>query len=250
MLATVPGSVGIMSSIAADYGKNVSLVALVQIIRVTTVILFIPLVARASAGSGANTALFTLGIDFLNINTSYLLLLCLSLAITFLVFRIASFLQIPAASFFASLIVGITFNALLSLLPFIPNLNFSPPPLINLIGQILLGINIGEYWGSKPTLEKRTLSYALFSVAMTIGSGFIAAGIALFLTSWDWLTCILVTAPGGAAEIILVALALQHNVEIVTAGHLVRLLAINGALPVWMFLFRHFDHRLSDSDNN
>lgn len=249
MLATVPGSVGIMSSIAADYGKNVSLVALVQVIRVTTVILFIPIVARVSAGSGANTSSVPPQ-NLFNIDLSYLSLLFLSLMMTLLGVRLASTLRIPAAPFFGSLIVGITFNYLLSLFPFIPNFDFSPPPLINLIGQILLGITIGEYWGSKPTLGKQTIVYALIPVAMTIGAGFIAAVIALLLTPWDWLTCLLVTAPGGAPEMILVSLALDHNVEIVTAGHLVRLLAINGSLPVWVLLFRHLDRRLPGSDND
>jgi uncharacterized protein len=62
--------------------------------------------------------------------------------------------------------------------------------------------------------------------------------LASSLTNWDWLTCLLVTAPGGSAEMILVALSLNHNVEIVTAGHLIRLLAINCSLPLWVFLFR------------
>ena len=92
--------------------------------------------------------------------------------------------------------------------------------------------------------------YALIPVAMTIGAGFIAAVIALVLTPWDWLTCMLVTAPGGAPEMILVSLALEHNVEIVTAGHLVRLMAINGSLPIWVLLFRHLDRRLPGSDND
>jgi uncharacterized membrane protein AbrB (regulator of aidB expression) len=52
-----------------------------------------------------------------------------------------------------------------------------------------------------------------------------------------------VTAPGGSAEIILVALTLDHNVEIVTAGHVVRLIAINSFLPIWIFLFRYFDNQ-------
>lgn len=85
---------------------------------------------------------------------------------------------------------------------------------------------------------------------MTIGAGLIAAAIARLLTSWDWLTCILVTAPGGAPEMILVALALEHNVEIVTAGHLVRLLAINGSLPLWILFFRFLDRHLSRADND
>ena len=85
------------------------------------------------------------------------------------------------------------------------------------------------------------------SVGMTLIAGAIAAILAMQLTSWDWLTCLLVTAPGGSAEMILVSLALNHNVEIVTTGHLVRLIAINSSLPLWLFLFRRLDERLSES---
>ncbi len=78
---------------------------------------------------------------------------------------------------------------------------------------------------------------------MTIVSGFVAATIATFVTSWDWLTCILVTAPGGSTEMILVALALDHNPEIVTLAHSVRLMALNLSLPLWIFLFRYWEKR-------
>lgn len=122
---------------------------------------------------------------------------------------------------------------------------FTPPILIKLLGQMLLGITIGEYWGEKPTFQKRTIGYALISVAMTLAAGLAATLLAMQLTSWDWLTCLLVTAPGGAAEIILVALTLDHNVEIVTAGHVIRLIAINSFLPICIFLFRRFEHEES-----
>lgn len=77
---------------------------------------------------------------------------------------------------------------------------------------------------------------------MTLIVGAIAAILAMKLTTWDWLTCLLVTAPGGSAEMILVALTLNHHVEIVTTGHIVRLIAINSSLPLWLFLFRRFDN--------
>ena len=44
---------------------------------------------------------------------------------------------------------------------------------------------------------------------------------------------------------ILVSLALNHNVEIVTTAHLVRLIAINSSLPLWVFLFRRLDEQFS-----
>jgi len=245
MLATVPGGVGPMSAIAADYGRNVALVALVQALRVTTVVLLIPLVVRLLNNTYIKPQIPPLKSALLSLEPSYLGLLLLALLLGGLGAYLALKCKIPAGDFFSPLVIGIAFNPMLNWLPFVVDFNFSPPPLVNLVGQMLLGITIGEYWGEKPTLEKKTIGYALLSVAMTLVAGAIAAILAMQLTSWDWLTCLLVTAPGGSAEMILVALALDHNVEIITAGHLVRLIAINSSLPIWVFLFRRLEGKLS-----
>ncbi|MEH1874842.1 AbrB family transcriptional regulator [Nostoc sp.] len=244
MLATVPGGVGIMAAIAADYNKNVSLVALVQAIRVTSVVILIPFIAKTSTGNYYPQTL-PINAAWLNFDPSQIELLLLVLVITGLVVYPAILFKIPAGDFFGALLIGIGFNPLLHWLPFAGDISFSPPPIINLLGQMLLGITIGEYWGDKPNFRKRTVGYALMSVGMTLIAGAIAAIIAMQLTSWDWLTCLLVTAPGGSAEMILVSLTLNHNVEIVTTGHLVRLIAINSSLPFWVFLFRRLDEQVS-----
>lgn len=241
MLATVPGGVGVMSAIAADYNKNVTLVALVQAIRVTSVVLLIPFIARTAVGNYWNLPNLSVSSAWLNFDLSQLGLLAVVLPITASVIYVVTKFKLPAGDFFGALILGLTFNTVLDLLPFVSDLHFEPPRLVNIIGQMLLGITIGEYWGEKPTFGKRTLGYALMSVVMTLIAGAIATMIAMQLTSWDWLTCLLVTAPGGAAEMILVSLALDHNVDIVTTGHLVRLIAINSSLPLWLFLFRRLE---------
>lgn len=250
MLATTPGGIGIMSSIAADYGKNAAVVALVQIVRVTTIVFFIPILARILAANSPNAIVSVFPQNLFTIEPLYLSLLLLSLTLTSISVSVTNILRIPAAFFFGALIVGISFNYLLNLFDFLPPVDFKPPFLISLIGQAFLGISIGEYWGSKPKLEKKTILYALIPVGMTIGAGFLTAAIAKLLTPWDWLTCILVTAPGGSAEMILVSLALNHNVEIVTAGHLVRLIAIHASLPLWLLLFRYLDRLLPNSGDN
>ncbi len=245
MLATVPGGIGPMSAIAADYGRDVALVALVQALRVTTVVFLIPLIARVSSGTFVNTPT-SIKSALLSLDPSHLGLLLLALLLGGFGAYLALKCKIPAGDFFSALVIGIAFNPMLHWLPFMSDVNFSPPSLVNLVGQMLLGITIGEYWGEKPTLEKKTIGYALLSVAMTLVAYALAAILAMQLTSWDWLTCLLVTAPGGSAEMILVALALDHNVEIVTTGHLVRLIAINSSLPLWVFLFRSLEGEFSE----
>ncbi|MBD2494016.1 AbrB family transcriptional regulator [Nostoc sp. FACHB-280] len=244
MLATVPGGVGVMSSIAADYNKNVTLVALVQAIRVTCVVLVIPFIARTTVGSYWNSATLPVKQALLSLEPSQIGLLLVALLMTGVIVYGAIAWKIPAGDFFGALLLGIFFNYFLNCLPFVSGANLSPQPLVNIVGQMLLGITIGEYWGEKPTFGKRTIGYALISVALTLIAGAIAAMLAMHFTSWDWLTCLLVTAPGGAAEMILVSLALDHNVEIVTTGHLVRLIAINSSLPLWLFLFRRLESQL------
>ncbi len=243
MLATVPGGVGPMSAIAADYGRNVALVALVQALRVTTVVFLIPSFARISSGTSPALSIkdVVLGLD-----TADLGLLLLTLMLGGLGMYLTSTYKIPSGDFFCAIAVGFTFNLMLNSLSLVGNVNFNPPPLMNLVGQMLLGITIGEYWGDKSILEKKTIAYSFLSVAMTLVAGAITAILAMQLTAWDWLTCMLVTAPGGSAEMILVSLALDHNVEIVTAGHLIRLIAINSSLPLWVFLFRRLEGKLSE----
>jgi uncharacterized protein len=248
MLATAPGGVGIMSSIAADYGRNVSQVALVQSLRVTTVVLTIPLVARLLAADSTNASM-AISPSLFQLDISSLPLLVLALAIALIGVRVATLLKIPAAPFFGALIIGVLFNPLLDSLPFITDLDFTPPRLVNLIGQVLLGVAVGEHWGNQPNLTKKSIGYALIPVGLIIGVGLIAAAIATQLTPWDWLTCMLVTAPGGAPEMILVSLALDHNVEVVTAGHLVRLIGLNVSLPAWIFLIDYLERRLSGANS-
>ena len=158
----------------------------------------------------------------------------------------------PSPPFFGSLLVGIAFNPVLPIVlgsAFLGGSDFSfhPPSFINVLGQSRLGITIGEYWGNKPTIQKRSIAAAFLSVGLTIAAALLASLVALQLTQWDWLTCLLVTAPGGAAEMILVALTLNHSVETVTAGHLVRLIAINTLLPFWVAGLRSGDRKMVDS---
>lgn len=242
LLATTPGNIGVMASIAADYGRNPSLVSMVQLMRFTAITFIIPLISHVSQQTDAGSVLQSLTQNTLFLQPIYLIWLASLLGVAAIAVRLGTRLRIPVAGLLCAIAVGTVFNAAFNLLPWFPVVNFSLPPLLNLIGQILLGLTIGEYWGISPKLRKGAIVYALLPVLLTFLTGLMAAGLAMLITSWDWLTCLLVTAPGGSPEMIWIALGLDRNVEIVTAGHLVRLIAINVSLPILVSLAGSLDH--------
>lgn len=244
MLATLPGGVGIMASVAADYGRNVPLVALVQATRVAAVVVFISVLVGSPSQNASHGSSLS-GFDFQAVfgDAVDLMVLLSALLLIFVLVPFATFLRVPVAPLLSAMFVGTVYSVILPM--FARTSGFNPPEMLDVVGQLLLGITIGEYLGRKLDLRLRTVVYGLASVVATVLVGLIAAGVASFLTPWEWLTCVLVTAPGGAPEMIVLALALDQDVELVTTGQVMRQLAINGLLPVWSFLFHKLERSRS-----
>jgi membrane AbrB-like protein len=199
ILATVPGGVGLMAAIAADYNRNVGLVTFTQTVRVTSVIILIPLLARVYSSSFLDLPI-PQNINYYSIQADNLGLLGLLLIVAVICAYVARLFKIPASDFFGPLLVAILFNTTLNSLPFVDYIEFTPPSFIQLISQLLLGINIGEYWGHNFQFGRKNITYAFICVILTLSAGIVSSLLAMYLTSWDWLTCLLVTAPGGSAE--------------------------------------------------
>lgn len=244
LLATTPGNIGIMASIAADYGKNPALVSLVQLLRFTAVTLGVPLLVPAVSPPSASVDWLGIAEDLLHHTMQDWLLLALILAVTFAVIPLGTAVKIPVATFFCAILVGLFFNVSLTVLPFDISSDFRLPSALNILGQILLGITIGEYWSSNPPLDAQTIGRAILPVVFTFGTGLFTAAIAHQYTDWDWVTCLLVAAPGGSPEMIWLATAIGHDVEIVTTGHLIRIMLINLLLPGLVSLALIWDTRL------
>ncbi|QKD83078.1 AbrB family transcriptional regulator [Thermoleptolyngbya sichuanensis A183] len=250
VLATTPGNIGVMASIAADYSKNTAFVSLVQLLRFTTIIAVIPLVAQVPHTTDLRSTLSALLPDAHWLTLGNGLELAAVLAAAALAAQLGTRLNIPVATFFCPILVGLGFAPLgfadwFAGLPSGADASFSLPPLLKVVGQILLGTTIGEYWANSPRITLSTLARAIIPVTLTFSAGLLTAAIAKALTPWDWLTCLLIAAPGGSPEMIWIALTLQHDVELVTASHLVRLLVINLSLPGLIWLASYIDSRLA-----
>lgn len=254
VLATTPGNIGVMASIAADYSKNTAFVSLVQLLRFTTIIAVIPLVAQVPHRTDFRSILSALRLDAHWLTLGHSVELAAVLAAAALAAQLGTRLNIPVATFFCPILVGLGFESLgfadwfagwFAGLPSGAEASFSLPPLLKVVGQILLGTTIGEYWANSPRITLSSLARAVIPVMLTFSAGLLTAAIAKALTPWDWLTCLLIAAPGGSPEMIWIALSLQHDVELVTTSHLVRLLVINLSLPGLIWLASYVDSRLA-----
>lgn len=239
LLATTPGNIGVMASIAADYSKNTALVSLVQLMRFTTVIFVIPIIANAAVPRSTHNVLAAVIQKITAVSWFDLCIACLLVAITLAAVYLGNKLKIPMAAFLCAIAVGLLFDAFLLVFPV--SIDFQLPAFFNLIGQVLLGVTIGEYWGLNPKLGFATLIRSLLPVILMVITAFLAALLIQGLTGWDWLTCVLVTAPGGSPEMIWIALTLRQDTDVVTAAHVIRLLTINLSLPLLLALVPAID---------
>jgi hypothetical protein len=231
VLATTPGNIGVMATVAADYSKNSALVTIVQLMRFTTVIFVMPLIANVALAGANHPTIPSFIHQVLTVSWHELKLSILIISAGLLVAYLSGKLRVPMAVFLSAIAVGLGFDLLPLVLTNSPT-DFQLPLFFNLLGQILLGITIGEYWGINPKLKLLTVVRAIVPVVLMLGAGLLAAGLIHQLTEWDWLTCLLVTAPGGSPEMIWIAIALNQDSDIITAGHVIRLLTINLSLPL------------------
>lgn len=243
VLAATPGNVAIMASVAAEYGKNPALVAFIQLLRFTAVTSLIPLLAQTHHHQAVGNALQSLIPTANQWHGAYLLWLAVTLAIAAGSAQLGKHLRVPVPGLMCPLLVGGLFEATVALLPWVPPVAFHPPTAFNVLGQVLLGITIGEYWGQNPQLSKSAIAQGVLPAGLMTLTGLVTAGIASMITPWDWLTCLLITSPGGSPEMIWMALVLDRNVELVTAGHLVRLITLNLLLPLMITAATALDDR-------
>lgn len=234
LLATTPGNIGVMASIAADYSKNTALVSIVQLMRFTTVILVIPLIANVAIAQTHTDTIAQIIRKIVIVSWQDLRLSVLVIAITLFAVYCGGKLKIPMAAFLCAIAVGLLLDIVPFTIPAFAQLDFQLPFSFNLIGQILLGVTIGEYWGINPKLSIATVIRTFIPVTLTLIAAFLAALLIQHLTGWDWLTCLLVTAPGGSPEMLWIALTLHQDPDIVTTAHVIRLLTINVSLPLFL----------------
>lgn len=228
--STLPGGIGIMANLAREYGANAELVAILQSVRILSVVIFTPFVLRN---------IMHVNIDDLPIigQGNHLLQQDMSSGILILLLAAAGYylgkkLRIASPSLIGPMMLAIVIN---NLLPGQHNITI-PSPLSHL-AQILLGVTIGHGIISRLFFIKlRDLFIGLISIVLLLLFSVAIAGAFRLLADVDWQTALLSTAPGGAAEMIVLAKTLNTHLEIVVTAQVIRQIMVNALVPLWVAL--------------
>jgi len=235
-LATLPGGIGVMASVAAELRRPASLVALVQGLRMALVVSVVPLVSVLMDGASTREAIPSFLPDDL---TSWLAWAVIVVA-AFGAWRLAVRLRVMVPALLGPMALGIALALAIPLTGADAGL-VELPFFHSVLGQGLLGITVGEYLAQRSRTSRTAVAGGVAGVLATLMLAALLAVALHAVTPWSLLTCLLITAPGGAPEMIVVAAATSpQDLQLVVVGQLLRQIAVNALMPVWIRIFGRF----------
>jgi len=224
LCSSSPGALAAMVALADDLGGDAPVVASMHLVRLVSVLLFVPAFVTAAFARGAAVpvpvAVAAAEPEMMALRLG--LLLVAGLAIGFLAVR----LKMPAAELLGGMIAAALLNPLLLHIPVLP-------ATWRTFAQWIVGAGVGA------TVTRRTLhDFRPYAGAGALMMAFmIASGLGLGWTlsrvsGLDLVTCIVGCAPGGADTMIILAGELGADPQLVTAMHVSRMVILTVLLPV------------------
>ncbi|SNT14303.1 hypothetical protein SAMN05446037_104424 [Anaerovirgula multivorans] len=224
LLGGTPGGLSEMSVAAFSYGANVPTVALLQLLRLTFIVLTIPFLALTIKEK--NGCIHGQKCDETvekekekkSINPEII-------ASGVLLGTLFIYLEIPAGGLIGSIIgVGIS-SVMLKKSAYLPK-------HIHLVAQIGIGISVGLKFTEETLHQLRQLIGPMIILPFfMVISGIILAFIIKSITKWDISTCLLCSAPAGLSQMIIVAEDIDCDIFMVSFFQTTRLLTIYLILP-------------------
>jgi len=235
-LATMPGGMGLMASIAAETGRPAPYVALVQGVRVALVVSAAPMVviALGHATHAGNHALTVIPDD--GFGWFYWPALIIAGVVAA---QLATRWKVPVPYLMGPMVAGMIAAFAIRMSDLGPEATILPSSH-SIVGQILLGITIGEFLSQPAGLPRRILLRGFAGSVATVLLAFAGAWALSAATGWSYLTAMLVLAPGGAPEMIVLAAAVPDGLAIVVAAQLLRQIAVNALMPLWLAIFKRW----------
>ena len=230
--AASPGSFAAMTIMGQAYGGDERVIALSHTIRVMIVVLTIPLFFQM-AGVVAQGDRPPLGPGLLELTwVDYALLASCVIGAP-----IAARLRFPAAMLIGPMIA----SAIIHVAGFTDS---RPPALLIAAAQVVIGSTVGSRFAGTTLRElRRVFVSGIGLTILLLGVTVAFAYLVHRVTGLETAALVLAYAPGGLAEMSLIALAMQIDPTFVATHHIVRILLIVLLAPPAFFLMRRLHDR-------
>lgn len=236
VFASSPGGLMDMSLLAHEFNANTSQVALLQLIRMISVIVFVPFLSRKICEKFKINKNFskqktkTPSLKQYNFTDNYDLLI-ITILIGIIGGLVGFFLKIPAGAMSCSMLMVATYNVK-------TEKAYMPLPLRKLI-QSIGGALIGSRVSMNDIIEMKTLLIPIFIVIIGFLLMNIIIGFLLYkATSFSLITSFLSAAPGGMSDIAIMAEDLGADGSQVAMVQFIRVCFIISIYPIVIeFLF-------------
>jgi len=206
-----PGGLSEMIASAQHFGGNISRVALAHSLRVFCLVAGASVVSRLFAG--INTGALSFG------EVSWAIQPWTAVAILSGIW-LGRRLKVPAPTFMGPLIVSLALNLTVGLVLRLPD-------VLMIVGQYLIGWSIAaRFIGVTRDEVTRTLKQVFVSLLSMVPVWIGMAVILDYFTEVDLQSLVLGLAPGGQAEIALLAIAMDANMAVVMLLHVFRVFLI------------------------
>jgi membrane AbrB-like protein len=224
--AATPGGLAEMVLVGGQAGANIPALALSHAIRVMLVVLVVPIWFRLQGVIPPQSTQTLVGL--LDVAPrDYAILAACAIGGAVLARR----LRLPASDMLGPLLFSV--GAHLSGLT-----ESQPPYLLTAAAQVVLGSAIGQrFAGVSPRMIAATAAHGAVATLIMLGLAVSFAGAASALTGQTFPGLVLAYAPGGFAEMSLVALALSVDSAFVASHHLVRIILVVTLAPL---IYRRF----------
>ncbi|WP_394199282.1 AbrB family transcriptional regulator [Litoreibacter albidus] len=219
LLCSMPGGISEMILLGEHAGADQRRVAIVHALRIAMSILLIPLLAGLVFGvsiEGATTAAPT----HMNLPDWGWFALCVVAGVA-----ADRWLRIPAALILVPMVVSAALHLSQASA-------FHVPSEVSIAIQVTIGINVGaRFLGVSIAMLAGFALSAIVVVAIQIGFAISTATLMATQGSWDGLALTLAYAPGGLAEMSLIAITMGREVALVACHHILRVLFALFAAP-------------------
>lgn len=217
-LASAPGHLSYVLSMALEGNADLSRIAIVQSIRVLFITLLVPLFVATWFG--------TSGIEFLPATVMTPAALAVSLVLTLLTGILFTRLRLPAAYLLAGMGVSIILHAL----------DLTPgrmPDLLNMLAFLVMGMLIGSRFSGQTWQSIRgALAAGLWVTGITTAVALAGAAAVGLLLGLPMSMLIVAFAPGGVEAMAAIAVMLGIDPAFVAAHHVARLLLLTLLVPL------------------